>query len=142
MRASTQLARHVTAVRRIGSVPSRFFPVRRDPTNGDCFDDPCDAPCPPRPPRKLGSSAIRRWNVANQAKSDAGTVSDVAVTGGCHPGHCASGEQPRQGGVFVLVGGAVFKTVERQPLSLVGSIPIRLRYLRFHSVRRPPAVVV
>ena len=34
------------------------------------------------------------------------------------------------GGVSVLVVGAVFKTVERQPLSLVGSIPIRLRHLR------------
>ena len=32
------------------------------------------------------------------------------------------------GGVSVLVGGAVFKTVERQSLSLVGSIPIRLRH--------------
>ena len=34
------------------------------------------------------------------------------------------------GGVCVLVGAAVFKTVERQELPLVGSIPIRLRYLR------------
>jgi hypothetical protein len=33
------------------------------------------------------------------------------------------------GGVSALVGGAVFKTVERQSLSLVGSIPIRLRHL-------------
>ncbi len=33
-----------------------------------------------------------------------------------------------QGGVFGLVTGAVFKTVERQMLSLVGSIPIRLRH--------------
>src|SRR5206468_2602443 len=50
-----------------------------------------------------------------------------------------SGPAPRlgRGGVFVLVGGAVFKTVERQSLSLVGSIPIRLRDLRFYSVRRP-----
>jgi hypothetical protein len=40
------------------------------------------------------------------------------------------------------VGGAVFKTVERQSLSLVGSIPIRLRHLRFYSVRRlPPGAV-
>jgi hypothetical protein len=44
----------------------------------------------------------------------------------------------RGGGVLVLVGGAVFKTVERQSLSLVGSIPIRLRHLRFCSVRRQP----
>jgi hypothetical protein len=40
------------------------------------------------------------------------------------------------------VGGAVFKTVERQSLSLVGSIPIRLRHLRFCSVRRLLAAIV
>ena len=32
-----------------------------------------------------------------------------------------------QGGVSGLVTGAVFKTVERQILSLAGSIPVRLR---------------
>jgi hypothetical protein len=32
-----------------------------------------------------------------------------------------------QGGVSGLVTGAVFKTVERQELSLAGSIPVRLR---------------
>jgi hypothetical protein len=32
-----------------------------------------------------------------------------------------------QGGVSGLVTGAVFKTVERQVLSLAGSIPVRLR---------------
>jgi hypothetical protein len=37
------------------------------------------------------------------------------------------------------VGGAVFKTVERQSLSLVGSIPIRLRHLRFYCFRPLPA---
>ena len=46
------------------------------------------------------------------------------------------------GGVFVLVGGAVFKTVEAEDLGLVGSIPIRLRHLRFCFVRRRPAVAV
>lgn len=34
-----------------------------------------------------------------------------------------------QGGVSGLVAGAVFKTVERQYLSLAGSIPVRLRHL-------------
>src|SRR4051794_38656256 len=43
---------------------------------------------------------------------------------------CVSAGRLAGGGVLVLVGGAVFKTVERQSLSLVGSIPIRLRYLR------------
>lgn len=33
-----------------------------------------------------------------------------------------------QGGVSGLVTGAVFKTVERQTLSLAGSIPVRLRH--------------
>jgi hypothetical protein len=33
-----------------------------------------------------------------------------------------------QGGVSGLVTGAVFKTVERQMLSLAGSIPVRLRH--------------
>ncbi|MDQ1697554.1 MAG: hypothetical protein QOJ03_2907, partial [Frankiaceae bacterium] len=37
---------------------------------------------------------------------------------------------------------ASFKTVERQSLSLVGSIPIRLRHLRFFPVRRPATVRV
>jgi hypothetical protein len=32
-----------------------------------------------------------------------------------------------RGGVSGLVAGAVFKTVERQALSLAGSIPVRLR---------------
>ena len=40
------------------------------------------------------------------------------------------------------MGGAVFKTVERQSPSLVGSIPIRLRHLRFLFVRRLPAAAV
>jgi hypothetical protein len=34
-----------------------------------------------------------------------------------------------QGGVSGLVAGAVFKTVERQALSLAGSIPVRLRHV-------------
>lgn len=33
-----------------------------------------------------------------------------------------------QGGVSGLVTGPVFKTVERQDLSLAGSIPVRLRH--------------
>lgn len=33
-----------------------------------------------------------------------------------------------QGGVSGLVTGSVFKTVERQDLSLAGSIPVRLRH--------------
>ena len=39
------------------------------------------------------------------------------------------------------MGGAVFKTVEAEDLGLVGSIPIRLRDLRFCSALRLPAVV-
>lgn len=34
-----------------------------------------------------------------------------------------------KGGVPGLVAGAVFKTVERQALSLAGSIPVRLRHV-------------
>jgi hypothetical protein len=33
-----------------------------------------------------------------------------------------------RGGVFGLVAGPVFKTGERQDLSLAGSIPVRLRH--------------
>ena len=40
------------------------------------------------------------------------------------------------------MGAAVFKTVERQSLSLVGSIPIRLRHQQFCPVRRPLAGAV
>jgi hypothetical protein len=37
-----------------------------------------------------------------------------------------------QGGVSGLVTGAVFKTDERQTLSLAGSIPVRLRHIHVH----------
>jgi hypothetical protein len=42
----------------------------------------------------------------------------------CHDGRVA------QGGVSGLVTGSIFKIVERQFLSLAGSIPVRLRHAR------------